>query len=236
MFLPEVVLILHRITDNGATRKLLQVGRKETRHHGNNDRTQKTSSSPFSFPFPLPSIHQSRPSSSPLPSHPAIPLPIFLPPFPSNDVPSAQPSPPPTNFLAPVLSPSPTSEAPSLAPFFSLNPTISSPYPSPSLSPSPSSVRESNQRKHSISRTIYISTIGGISFLLALIIFFVFCCRANKVVAVRPWSTGLSGQLQKAFVTGLPQLIKLSKQMVRCGWLFYKRIHRRCTNTEKSRN
>lgn len=27
-------------------------------------------------------------------------------------------------------------------------------------------------------------------------------CRGNKIVAVRPWATGLSGQLQKAFVTG----------------------------------
>lgn len=30
----------------------------------------------------------------------------------------------------------------------------------------------------------------------------IFCYRSNKVVAVKPWATGLSGQLQKAFVTG----------------------------------
>ncbi|KAK1286658.1 putative LRR receptor-like serine/threonine-protein kinase MRH1 [Acorus calamus] len=33
-----------------------------------------------------------------------------------------------------------------------------------------------------------------------------FYCRKNKVVTVRPWATGLSGQLQKAFVTGVPSL------------------------------
>ncbi|KAJ9539821.1 hypothetical protein OSB04_026327 [Centaurea solstitialis] len=30
--------------------------------------------------------------------------------------------------------------------------------------------------------------------------------RCNKVATVRPWATGLSGQLQKAFVTGVPKL------------------------------
>ncbi|KAM0846395.1 hypothetical protein ACQ4PT_055699 [Festuca glaucescens] len=34
----------------------------------------------------------------------------------------------------------------------------------------------------------------------------VLCYRSSKVVTVRPWATGLSGQLQKAFVTGVPSL------------------------------
>lgn len=205
------------IANNGVTRKLLQVGRKGKNQHLNNDRTQKSPSSPSSFPFSQTSIHQSRPSWSPLTS-PSANLPIFLPPFPSNDVPASQPSPSPTDFMTPVHSPSPTSETPSLTPSFSLNPTILSSHPSLSLPPStisPSSVRETNQRKHSISRTIYISTIGGVSFLVALIIFLVFCYRANKVVTVRPWSTGLSGQLQKAFVTGVPTL-KRSEIEIAC--------------------
>ncbi|XP_020578895.1 protein MALE DISCOVERER 2-like [Phalaenopsis equestris] len=113
---------------------------------------------------------------------------------------------------------SPNSDAPSLAPIFSFNPTILAPQPSlssPSPTISPSAVREAYQRKHSISRTVYISIIGGVSFLLALIIFFLCCCRANKAVVVRPWSTGLSGQLQKAFVTGVPTL-KRSEIEIAC--------------------
>ncbi|KAI8009587.1 Inactive receptor-like serine/threonine-protein kinase [Camellia lanceoleosa] len=33
--------------------------------------------------------------------------------------------------------------------------------------------------------------------------------EGNKMAAVRPWATGLSGQLQKAFVTGVPKLNRL---------------------------
>ncbi|PKU75184.1 probable inactive receptor-like protein kinase At3g56050 [Dendrobium catenatum] len=204
--------------DNGVARKLLQVGWKGKKQYRSNEITQKSSSSPTHFPSSQELIHQSRPSLPPLPSSAAIPLPIFLPPFPSNNVPASQPSPSPSDFLAPAPSASPTSEVPALAPIFSLNPTILAPNPSQSLpSPtiSPSSVRETNQGKHTISRTVYISIIGGVSFLLALTIFFVFCCRANKVVTVRPWSTGLSGQLQKAFVTGVPSL-KRSEIEIAC--------------------
>lgn len=44
---------------------------------------------------------------------------------------------------------------------------------------------------------------------------FVLCYRSSKVVTVRPWATGLSGQLQKAFVTGVPAL-KRSELEVAC--------------------
>lgn len=33
-----------------------------------------------------------------------------------------------------------------------------------------------------------------------------YLCKSNKVATVKPWATGLSGQLQKAFVTGVPKL------------------------------
>ncbi|MCL7035780.1 hypothetical protein MKW94_018572 [Papaver nudicaule] len=50
-----------------------------------------------------------------------------------------------------------------------------------------------------------ISVAVGASFLsVAAIVFFL--CRSKKVVSVKPWVTGLSGQLQKAFVTGVPKL------------------------------
>ncbi|XP_010922598.1 protein MALE DISCOVERER 2 [Elaeis guineensis] len=48
--------------------------------------------------------------------------------------------------------------------------------------------------------------IGGASLLLVLSAVYLLCYRANKVVTVMPWRTGLSGQLQKAFVTGVPSL------------------------------
>lgn len=198
MLLLQIVLILNSNSDHGASRKLLQARRKGESQHHRNHVTQKSSSS-VSFPFSQSFVHQSGPSLSPLTSSATIPLPIFLPPIPSNYAPTSQPS------------PSPTSEALAPAPIFSLNPTILAPhyslsFPSPSPTLNPSSRRETNKRKHSSSRTIYISIIGGVSFLFVMIVLFVLCYRANKVVTVRPWSTGLSGQLQKAFVTGMSQL------------------------------
>lgn len=48
-------------------------------------------------------------------------------------------------------------------------------------------------------------TAGGAAFLVMTAAFAVYC-RAKKVGTVRPWVTGLSGQLQRAFVTGVPSL------------------------------
>ncbi|XP_040380628.1 probable inactive receptor-like protein kinase At3g56050 [Oryza brachyantha] len=57
-------------------------------------------------------------------------------------------------------------------------------------------------------RTNYVVVAAaGASVLLAVsVAAFVLCYRSSKVVTVRPWATGLSGQLQKAFVTGVPAL------------------------------
>ncbi|XP_062179210.1 inactive receptor-like serine/threonine-protein kinase At2g40270 [Phragmites australis] len=64
------------------------------------------------------------------------------------------------------------------------------------------------EARHSgISRPIYAIAAAGASLVAAVsMALFVLCYRFNKVVTVRPWSTGLSGQLQKAFVTGVPSL------------------------------
>jgi hypothetical protein len=43
--------------------------------------------------------------------------------------------------------------------------------------------------------------VGGAVFILISIIV-VYLFKTNKVATVKPWATGLSGQLQKAFVTG----------------------------------
>ncbi|CAN6347235.1 unnamed protein product [Urochloa humidicola] len=63
--------------------------------------------------------------------------------------------------------------------------------------------------KHSghVGRTVYAITAAGASLLAAVsVALFLLCYRSSKVVTVRPWATGLSGQLQKAFVTGVPSL------------------------------
>ncbi|GMI79940.1 hypothetical protein HRI_001663300 [Hibiscus trionum] len=72
-------------------------------------------------------------------------------------------------------------------------PNASSPLPSGS---NPSS---SNHRA-----VILGGSIGGAIFLLIVII--AYLLKTSKVSSVKPWATGLSGQLQKAFVTGVPKL------------------------------
>ncbi|KAJ0978320.1 hypothetical protein J5N97_013794 [Dioscorea zingiberensis] len=141
--------------------------------------------------------------------------------------PSSSPSP------SPASSPSPS--APSLSPSFSPSPV---PVPSPLIEekqqfdsnvlPPPHlpmpfspknhspSVPPATEARHSSPLVIYIAVACGFSFLLVFSAIYVLCCRGNKVVTVGPWSTGLSGQLQKAFVTdGLPAL-RLSELETAC--------------------
>ena len=112
----------------------------------------------------------------------------------------------PSLLTSPELSPSPSS-SPSPSPVISPSPTVLSTPPHSSWisapSPAPSSnqmnSQSSNQKHHSV---VIWSTVGGFSFLI-LVSFAVFVCfRSSKVVTVKPWTTGLSGQLRKAFVTG----------------------------------
>ncbi|XP_073100516.1 protein MALE DISCOVERER 2 isoform X2 [Elaeis guineensis] len=53
---------------------------------------------------------------------------------------------------------------------------------------------------------IIFGSIGGASILLVLSAIYLLYCRAKRVVTVMPWTTGLSGQLQKTFLTGIPSL------------------------------
>ncbi|KAK4367175.1 hypothetical protein RND71_015055 [Anisodus tanguticus] len=115
------------------------------------------------------------------------------------NAPSSSPSPSPSPSLSPSPSPSITVE-PHLAP----SPRTSA---SPSSLPIPAENRsgvEDSRRSHH--RALIMSAaIGGPILLLILItgrIFF----RSNKMAVVKPWATGLSGQLQRAFVTGVPKL------------------------------
>ncbi|KAJ6726880.1 PROTEIN MALE DISCOVERER 2 [Salix purpurea] len=60
---------------------------------------------------------------------------------------------------------------------------------------------------------IIAGAIGGTLVILMSIII-IYICKINKA-SVKPWTTGLSGQLQKAFVTGVPKL-KRSEIEVGC--------------------
>ncbi|KAB5541147.1 hypothetical protein DKX38_014121 [Salix brachista] len=68
--------------------------------------------------------------------------------------------------------------------------------------PSPNHLEQSKSKHHTV---LIAGVIAGSMFALISGIG-IFFFRSSKVVTVRPWATGLSGQLQKAFVTGVPKL------------------------------
>ncbi|CAI0443790.1 unnamed protein product [Linum tenue] len=77
------------------------------------------------------------------------------------------------------------------------------PVPTPPLSSSPNSTVDSSpSRSHTVIR-IAAAIVGATCFLLA--IFGIYLCKVKRA-AVKPWATRLSGQLQKALITGIPKL------------------------------
>ncbi|XP_061976055.1 inactive receptor-like serine/threonine-protein kinase At2g40270 [Populus nigra] len=121
------------------------------------------------------------------------------PPSPKPATPTVTSPPPPT-----MTSPAPTPSEPfgtSSAPDGSASPSISA--PAPSNSSVPGVVFESSRSKKN-QGPIIAGAVGGTSVILVSIIS-IYICKINKV-SVNPWATGLSGQLQKAFVTGVPKL------------------------------
>lgn len=51
-------------------------------------------------------------------------------------------------------------------------------------------------------RWLYMIALPAVGLLLLAGLACRFLCRKSAVATIRPWKTGLSGQLQKAFVTG----------------------------------
>lgn len=169
-------------------RKLLQTS-NSANSHKTKSFDHKENPSPSPSPSPTSSLvsPSESPSNSPSPSSS-----FFLPSL----LTSPELSPSPSSSPSPVISPSPT--VLSTPPHSSW---ISSPSPAPSSNQMNS--QSSNPKHHSV---VIWSTVGGFSFLV-LVSFTVFICfRSSKVVTVKPWTTGLSGQLRKAFVTGIPSL------------------------------
>ncbi|KAK9088794.1 hypothetical protein Scep_027876 [Stephania cephalantha] len=52
----------------------------------------------------------------------------------------------------------------------------------------------------------YLLVVPGVAFVLAVAALVLCICRSHAVKTIGPWKTGISGQLQKAFVTGVPKL------------------------------
>ncbi|TKY56509.1 LRR receptor serine/threonine-protein kinase [Spatholobus suberectus] len=125
---------------------------------------------------------------------------------------SYSPLPSPSSiFFTPSPSPSPVVlPTPDISPPANAPTTVSTPpeinwisAPSPSPFSNQGSTNSSNPLHHS---AIIWSAVGGFTLLILVSAITFACFQSRKVVSVNPWSTGLSGQLQKAFVKGVPNL------------------------------
>ncbi|XP_034687806.1 inactive receptor-like serine/threonine-protein kinase At2g40270 [Vitis riparia] len=178
---------------------------------------------PLSSPSlsPSPSASLSPSSSASLSLSPSPSFSSSLSPFLPSDSPSAPPSPSPAEFslsspaaspftkfwpgpLSPKLPPSPASPVPSNPPMIvSAPPSNSALVPSPAPAPSPMLNKSSYGKNYTV---LILSGVLGSSLVIFISAMGIIFCRSHKVVTVKPWATGLSGQLQKAFVTGVPKL------------------------------
>ncbi|XP_021716293.1 probable inactive receptor-like protein kinase At3g56050 [Chenopodium quinoa] len=141
---------------------------------------------------PTPSTHAPSPSKS----HSDSPSPSRSPISPSS------PSPSPSRAISsPVPAPAPViADPPSPTPS---NPPVVSVSPAAQAAQVPDNTKRSGSKQHKV--IILASVAGGLTLLIisaaAIIV-----CRSSKIGTVKPWATGLSGQLQRAFVSGVPKL------------------------------
>lgn len=107
-------------------------------------------------------------------------------------------SPPPTSSPSPdtakAPSPEPLASTPSPSPVTPISPSS---VPSPAEGPGPGNGH--SRRHHHRVLILSVATVGPILLLLIVGVFF---WQSGKVSTVKPWATGISGQLQRAFVTG----------------------------------
>ncbi|XP_011003691.1 PREDICTED: probable inactive receptor-like protein kinase At3g56050 [Populus euphratica] len=138
------------------------------------------------------------PFLSPSPSFSPSPSPSESPSFSPAEYSSTFPFPP---SPSPMIAPTPASPAPENPPSVFIVPPQRD-WMSMVPAPSPNHLGQSKSKHHT---ALIAGVIAGSMFALisASGIFFF---RSSKVVTVRPWATGLSGQLQNAFVTGVPKL------------------------------
>ncbi|ONK62598.1 uncharacterized protein A4U43_C07F5770 [Asparagus officinalis] len=188
-------------------RRLLQVGGEDrVWHHKNVNNNIKPQASTATAVSPSPMMTldtEFAPSFSPSlsPFHPPAVSPSSM-----EFSPLSSPS-PSIDFPTPVPSLSPAIEPPSPVAEPKLHTKPPSSFAStPTSHSNPPSVSLATEEKSTAAWKIYVPVVAGVSILVTLSVVCFLCCRANRVVTVRPWATGLSGQLQKAFVTGVPSL------------------------------
>ncbi|XP_015874563.3 inactive receptor-like serine/threonine-protein kinase At2g40270 isoform X1 [Ziziphus jujuba] len=180
-----------------AYRRFLQVLNKP-----NSSRAKRNNEKGHLSPSTSPSLSpSSSPSSSPSPSDSPLSL------SPLSDSPS--PSPIESSRSSPVASPPSIFLTPSPSPLIKPTKSSSAPANPPLVIPGPTEshsqlVKDRSKPNHRV-LLIWTGVIGGALFILVTVIAIVFF-RSSEVVTVKPWATGLSGQLQKAFVTGVPKL------------------------------
>lgn len=68
--------------------------------------------------------------------------------------------------------------------------------------PNPNASRTPTNQSAYWRTMIYIYVVPGVAFLITVAAAMLFMCRKPGQPTIGPWKTGLSGQLQKAFVTG----------------------------------
>ncbi|GAA0151124.1 hypothetical protein LIER_37232 [Lithospermum erythrorhizon] len=192
-------------------RRLLQVS--NTRNSSNGKKPHKASKKPLTSPLPSQSPRLISPAQSPFPS-------ISIAPSPFKSLKPNSPTPSPSQFksssISPLLPPTPAFQpvkSPSSYephhPHPAKGPSASAPrknephHSHPAKGPSPASAP--SQHVQSMNHLLYISAGVTSAFVFVIALGFVYC-RRSKIVSVKPWATGLSGQLQKAFVAGVPKL------------------------------
>ncbi|XP_057483328.1 probable inactive receptor-like protein kinase At3g56050 [Actinidia eriantha] len=195
---------------NVVQRRILQVSdspnRAKAKSDKRNKRNRKPSQSSSLSLSPSPSTSPLPPIFSPSLTPSDSPSSFFsFPPSASISLPPESPYASPLDSLAPSPSPMPPpSPAPPSPPPDSEPPLYHpAPLPSPDSFPDQSVQQKSKSKNGKI--IIWSGVTGGSLFIICSILG-IFLCRSSKVVTVKPWATGLSGQLQKAFVTGVPKL------------------------------
>lgn len=160
-------------------RSLLQLGRPIFDMRGRRRSTPAQAPSIASSPINAPSL---APSPSPLSS-----------PSPSPSIGVLSTAPPPAEIAEPPSPPLANPPVVSASP-----PAQAARVPAPTSNPTSSSSSNRNV-------IIGVSVAGASAFLIISVVA-ILICRSSKVGTVKPWATGLSGQLQKAFVSGVPKL------------------------------
>ncbi|KAF3791837.1 putative LRR receptor-like serine/threonine-protein kinase [Nymphaea thermarum] len=98
---------------------------------------------------------------------------------------------------------SPPSSPPSTPPIAQDEPPSTAPSSTPT---SPTNKSGLGASKESQVKLIYAIVASAVAVVMVATIALFFMCRSQGVAAIGPFKTGLSGQLQKAFVTGAPKL------------------------------